>query len=186
MRNTKPKDLTGQTFGKLTVIKFEGYRTSPSGRKRFLWLCRCECGNLVITTTDTLKRNRRTSCGCSKKKSLRKSSSQIRKIKDYSKNKYDHMEAPEHGYSRTRLYNIWQAMKTRCYNKNHKYYKDYGGRGITVCPEWQHDFLKFREWALQNGYKENLTLDRIDVNGNYEPGNCRWATMKEQNENKRK
>lgn len=82
-----------------------------------------------------------------------------------------------------RLYNIWRNMKQRCYNKNHAKYKNYGGRGIQVCDEWRTDFMLFYNWAINNGYKDNLTIDRIDVNGNYEPDNCRWATPKQQSRN---
>ena len=76
-------------------------------------------------------------------------------------------------------------MKQRCYNKNDMHYNEYGSRGIVVCDEWKHDFMNFYNWAIENGYKENLTIDRIDVNGNYEPSNCKWSTTKQQNCNKR-
>jgi hypothetical protein len=88
-----------------------------------------------------------------------------------------------HGDFGTKLYNVWNGMKTRCYNKNHKYYDDYGGRGIEVCDEWLK-YIPFKEWAISNGYKEGLSIDRIDVDGNYEPSNCRWIPLSEQNSNK--
>lgn len=91
----------------------------------------------------------------------------------------------KHNKSNTRLHLIWCNMKARCYNKNDKYYQDYGGRGIAVCDEWKDDFMSFYNWSTANGYADNLTIDRIDVNGNYEPNNCRWATIKQQNRNKR-
>ena len=90
-----------------------------------------------------------------------------------------------HGESNTRLYNIWECMKTRCYNKHHIKYHNYGGRGISICDSWKNSYINFRDWALMNGYNENLTIDRINVNGNYEPSNCQWITHAEQQKNRR-
>lgn len=90
-----------------------------------------------------------------------------------------------HNMTKTRLFKIWGAIKERCYRVKHSHYKDYGGRGISMCPEWKDSFDAFYDWAISNGYKEDLTIDRKDVNGNYEPDNCRWVTMKEQLNNKR-
>lgn len=102
-----------------------------------------------------------------------------------NKNKGVNSPRYKHGESKTRLYHIWNGMISRCLNLNAENYPYYGGRGITICPEWTNDYTKFRDWALSNGYKDNLTIDRRNTNGNYEPSNCRWETQKEQQGNKR-
>ena len=107
-------------------------------------------------------------------------------IKSETKNRYGkNNPAYKHGKTNTRLYEIWRAMKKRCYLHTHKYYKDYGGRGIKICDEWKNSFICFYNWSKENGYKEDLTIDRVDVNGNYEPSNCRWVTKQCQLRNKR-
>ena len=125
--------------------------------KKAKWLCECECGNTTITNTHNLKSGNTTSCGCSRTK--------------FKQN------IP-------RLYRIWNGMKTRCSNPNKKEYKNYGGRGIKVCDEWVK-YENFYNWAINNGYKHHLTIERINNNGNYEPSNCTWITIQEQQKNKR-
>ena len=156
----RPQDLTGQRFGKLTVIDF-AYRRNGKA----YWKCTCACGNERIVQGYDLASGHTKSCGC------------IRTI-DGKEPRY------RHGRINTRLYKIWSNMKSRCKNPKFKYFKDYGGRGITYCKEWD-DFIMFEEWALKNGYSDNLTIDRINVNGNYEPDNCRWVDMKMQQRNRR-
>ena len=154
------KDLTGQKFGRLTVI--ERAENDKNGSTR--WLCRCECGNEKIIEGGHLRSHKIKSCGCLLTDVLIK--------RNYT-----------HGMTNTRLFHIWQGIKNRCYNKNFEHYKHYGERGITTCKEWKNDFVKFYNWSMANGYKDDLTIDRINVNGNYEPSNCRWATKLQQQRN---
>ncbi|MEQ2424387.1 hypothetical protein [Enterocloster hominis (ex Hitch et al. 2024)] len=121
------------------------------------WQCRCDCGTIREVKGVTLRNQSSTNCGCVKRK---------------------------HGMEGTKLYRLWSHMKERCDSPKFKSYKDYGGRGITYCEEWK-EFKAFMEWALQNGYQEEMTLDRINVNGNYEPSNCRFISNLEQQRNKR-
>jgi hypothetical protein len=161
---TKPINEVGNVYGRLIVKK-------EIGRKRgaVLFQCHCECGNDFEVTGGDLRAGRVNSCGCLK--------SEMR-IK----------ENTTHGLKNHRLYSIYHNMLTRCYNKNATHYHSYGGRGIEICEEWlskDNGFIRFYDWAIANGYSDKLTVDRINVNGNYEPSNCKWSTSEEQSLNKR-
>ncbi len=170
----KFKDLTGQRFGMLTVVRLhEKYIRTISKRAVYKWECLCDCGKTTIVSTSNLQIGHVKSCKC-----LRQQLSTERIIEQSKKN-------IKHGFAGTRLYYTWHAMIKRCCNKKNSNYKDYGGRGIKVCDEWLHNFQSFYDWAMANGYTDELTIDRINVDGNYEPSNCRWATHKQQSMNRR-
>lgn len=158
-----PNDDTswiGKRYGRLTVVGF----TKRPRRNEIFWRCKCDCGAETVVMPCLMKNGHTQSCGC------------------YMREKNGEREY-KHGFSGTRLYNIWVLMKQRCNNPKATHYERYGGRGISVCPEWEV-FENFGEWALANGYDDSLTIDRINNDSIYEPSNCRWVTMKEQSLNR--
>lgn len=156
--------LIGNRYGRL-VVKSEAESRGSGVRKKAYWLCVCDCGKEKIISANSLRAGYTKSCGCIKKESG--------KNPNY-----------RHGGKGTRLYSIWKDMRKRCNNPNSTVFEYYGGKGIRVCKEWDQ-FENFRNWALENGYSDELTIDREEADKDYSPSNCRWVTFQVQYENKR-
>jgi hypothetical protein len=158
------KNMVGVNFNGCLVIEREGV----SKDKKATWKCRCYCGKIFTTSGKTIRSGYVKSCGCLKTKVI---------VEVGKKNK-------THGETKTRLYDIWRGMKKRCHKETDSRYKNYGAKGIKVCDEWFLDYEAFRNWSLENGYSENLTIDRIDNKEGYKPSNCRWVDWKTQARNR--
>ena len=156
-------DLTGKRFGRLTVVCEAGRK-----HKEVAWKCICDCGKTIIASGYNLRIGKTKSCGCYMVDQTKKANT-------------------KHGMFGKPIYRTYFNMKNRCYNPNYCLYKDYGGRGISVCDEWigENGFSHFYEWAKENGYRPDLSLDRINCNRNYSPQNCRWVNMVAQQNNRR-
>lgn len=156
-------DIIGKKFGQLTVLSYDHkeqifIKNNVKNGYKYFYLCLCKCGNKTLVSRYHLIYKHTQSCGC------------ITNI---------------HNLSNSRIFKIFQGMKQRCYNPNTYKYKIYGGRGISICDEWLNNFKSFYNWSIENGYRNNFSIDRIDVNGNYEPSNCRWVDNKAQSNNRR-
>lgn len=158
MKKNSKIPMIGKRFGKLTVIS----ESNKDKRGECFWICRCDCGNTKTVSGYKLRSGNTSSCGCLQKEI--RASGVLRRT---------------HGMTKTRLYSAFYNMRSRCYYKKNLMYKNYGGRGIRVCEEWE-SFESFKKWAFANGYEEGLTLERIDVNKNYCPENCKWIPVKDQ------
>lgn len=155
----KRVDVTGQRFGRLVIVEF----SHTDGPGRTYWICRCDCGKIKTILGASMNAGATQSCGCLAKERTSQA-------------------CTSHGQTNTRLYRVWRNMKSRCNCPSSNKYYNYGGKGVSVCEEWT-PFEGFQKWALSHGYAADLTIDRFDGSGNYEPSNCHWATYKEQSNN---
>lgn len=165
------QNLKGQRFGRLTALY-----TVPNNNYHTRWHCVCDCGNTKDVLQQNLVNGHVRSCGCL----------HVERNKEKLAVLNESMQRESHHETKTRLYHIWINMKSRCFDENSTTFHHYGGRGITVCREWASSFLSFKEWATANGYSDELSIDRINVDGNYCPENCRWVSGSIQQFNKRK
>lgn len=166
----KYNDLTGKRYGRLLVVELAEKPQNKATKGKY-WRCICDCGNEKVVSASLLRKNRAKSCGCL-------NSERIENLKSHGKSR-------DANHKHTVLYGRWANIKDRCTNPNCKDYKNYGGRGITICDDWKTDFVPFYNWAITNGFSENLQIDRKDNSKGYSPQNCHWVSVKENSNNRR-